>query len=163
MLFPGNNTDFSCSDCLHSILEYLEKAYYGCNHTEKQAGSPSASNPLLLPSTICASISVHSQVTSEVKTQNQSLKCWQSEMRVQGRNGDIPGTSKLESSELTRQLLWADTCLGEPTEGVHSWKVPSTHLTGDKSSVLLLHYQSLNYHYTHKSLTYFLSNPWMPK
>lgn len=89
------------------------------NHIEKQSGNPSASNPPFLPytSTTGASTGVHSQFTSELKTsQNQTVKRWQSEMNVQGRKRKVPGTRKLESSQLTRQLLWAHIRVWESTQ-----------------------------------------------
>lgn len=91
---------------------------------EKQAGNLSASNPLFLlyTSTVCASISVHSQDTSEMKTQNETLKFWQPGRHVQGRSRDTPGISRLGSSELTQQLLWAQRHVWESPQKAHTAK-----------------------------------------
>lgn len=78
VLFPEQYKLQLCSDCLHSIWNTWEKGKRGCNHIEKQAGISSLFFPYI--PTTCAPISVYSHSTFELKTQNQTLKCWQYEM-----------------------------------------------------------------------------------
>lgn len=74
-----NNTNFSCAATAYTASEIPGKMVKcGFNHIEKQAGIPSLLFPYI--PTTCAPISVYSHSTFELKTQNQTLKCWQYEM-----------------------------------------------------------------------------------
>lgn len=160
MLFPEQHRLQLCSDI--AFWNTWIKVSMAAITLKRKLGSPLLATPhsFLIPQphvlpSVCTPTAL-SKWRHRIKSWSAgNMKC------VQGRSRHIPGTSRLEGSEPTRQLLWAQIhCLGEPIGCNHHYKVPSTPLSGDKPSVFP-HYQSLNHHYTPKS--YFLSNPCLPK